>query len=104
MNHFLGGFADELGKQAGVLGALGKSVAKNPFRTLGLAMIPAAAGMAAYQGYKSGRSGAKTRYLAASPGRPSPVAHTNFNRLFPKAPTEKQKRRLTKHHRPEAFK
>jgi hypothetical protein len=104
MNHFLTGFADELVKEAGVAGSAFKMVRKHPIRSLIGASILGGTGMAASAGHKQGlRGGEKPRYLAASRNRPSRAALINSHELFDHKPSEKERKRPTKHHKASTF-
>ena len=105
MNHFLSGFADELTKEAGVAGSAFKMVRKHPIRSLIGASILGGTAMAASAGHKEGlRGGEKGRYLAATRDAPSRMALINSNLLFKRKPTEKERKRPTKHHKASTFK
>ena len=110
MTPFLEGFLKEAGA-IGALGSLGKLVAKHPLLAIGSASTAAATGIAAKAGYKRGRAGGqRPRYIAASydpisrRAMPSRAALTNFNPLFNKRLTEKQKKKLHKHYKEKTFK
>ena len=114
MNPFLQGFADELVKVAGPLGAL-KSVGgfayKHPLLTIGGIGTGAATAMAAKAGYKRGLSGGeKPRYLAASvdprtgAATPSRAALLNWHQLFGHKPSKAQLKRLSGNYDESKFK
>jgi len=103
------GFADELTKVA-VAGAVVKSLAKHPVRTLLGGSVLIGAGLAGRAAYKSGlQGGQKPRYLAASvdprTGRAiaSRAAYLNWHNLFSHKPSKKQIARLSKHYKERAF-
>jgi hypothetical protein len=114
MTPFIHGFADELTKVAGALGALksvGKFTAKHPLLTFGAGATGIGTVLAAKKGYKSGLSGGeKARYLAASVdprtgnAQASPVAHVNWHHLFSHKPSEKQLKRISGNYDEKKFK
>ena len=104
MNNVLQGFL----KEAIALKALAKP--KNLMRALGVGFVAVPTALAAKAGYKKGRAGGQSpRYLAASydpiSGRsmPSRAALTNYNPLFKRKPTVKQKKRLSKNYKEKNF-
>lgn len=105
MNAFLDGFSDELTKKAGVgKGAL-KLLGKKPLLALTGGAALAGTGVAAARGYKRGlKGGEKGRYLAATPGRPSRAAYTNYHRFFKHKPGRAEKRRLHYNYDEDTFK
>ena len=110
MTPFLEGFL----KEAGVLSSaksLGKFMMKHPLLAFGAGTTVAATGIAAKAGYKRGRAGGQgPRYIAASydpisrRAMPSRAAFINYNPLFNKRLTEKQKKKLHKYYKEKTFK
>lgn len=110
MSRILPAFLDELEKSALAGRMLLKAVKKRPWTALGVASTGALAGTAAARAYKQGRSGEqKPRYLHAAvdpvTGRAmgSRAAYTNYNRLFPGKPTDKDRKRLHGKYKEDAF-
>lgn len=110
MTPFLEGFLKEAGA-LGAAGKLGKFIMKHPLLSFGAVTTTAATGIAAKAGYKRGRAGGqKPRYIAASydpisrRAMPSRAALINYNPLFNKRLTEKQKKKLHKYYKEETFK
>jgi len=106
MKPALNGFADELTKlgSLGALKSLGKFVYKHPMATLGIVGTGAATGLAAKAGYESGRAGGKGRYLPASAAGPSDAAYINYHQFFEHKPSRKERKKLHRNYREEAFK
>lgn len=116
MSHLVDGFAAELVKTGGALKFLGKRLKgagafamKHPYLTLGGVTVPLATAAAARAGYQQGRSGSKSRYLAAGRDKsgqimPSEVAFKNYHQLFRHRPSAKEVRAPSRHYREKAFK
>src|SRR6266545_3655386 len=95
MRPLLVGFAEELmDKRAGLLGL----VAKHPFASLQAGMMGAATVPAAYEGYRRGMSGEKSRYLQASKYGPSESFSTNFHEAMPHEADAGERMRMSNHY------
>lgn len=114
MNVFRRGFADELVKLSGALGALktvGRFAVKHPLLTIGAGATGVGSVLAAKSGYESGlRGGEKPRYLAASvdprtgDAQASRAAHINWHQLFSHKPSKAQLKRISGNYDESKFK
>ena len=103
MDSFVGGFGCELLEKKAFLGKAVGLLMKHPILALGAGGAGIGGGLAAYEGFKSGMSGEKPRYLAGSKYGPSDAFYTNYHEALPHELSPHARRAVSEHYNPATF-